>query len=118
LSRKQIVVFSDKKLRGGGEISELFGAIEKSFISLVIFSPNFASSHWCLDELVKIVECRAKYGRILLPVFCQVYPSDVWKQHGTDRDAFTLHEKKYNQYKLLSWRSALTQSANMSGFDS
>nr|WIL60053.1 nodulation protein [Melilotus officinalis] len=117
-SRKQIVIFSDKNLRGGDEISELHTAIEKSFISLVIFSPNFASSRWCLDELVKIVECRAKYGRIVMPVFYQVDPSDVRHQNGTYRDAFAQHEKKYNQYKVLSWRSALKQSANMSGFDS
>ncbi|GAU28805.1 hypothetical protein TSUD_357910 [Trifolium subterraneum] len=93
LSRKQIVVFSDKKLKGGEEISELHRAIEKSFISLVIFSPNFASSRWCLDEVVKMVEYRAKYGRILMPVFYQVDPSDVRHQQGTYRDVFSQHEK-------------------------
>jgi len=67
---------------------------------------------------VKIVECRAQYGRILLPVFYQVYPSDVRNQNGIYRDAFAQHEKKYNLNKVLSWRSALKQSANMSGFDS
>ncbi|KAK2406525.1 disease resistance protein RPV1 [Trifolium repens] len=118
LARKQIVVFSDKKLKGGDEISELHKAIEKSFISLVIFSPNFASSHWCLDEVVKIVEWREKYGRILIPVFYQVDPSDVRHQNGTYRDVFAQHEKNYDMNKVLSWRSALKQSTNMSGFDS
>jgi hypothetical protein len=118
LARKQIVVFSDKKLKGGDEISELHRAIEKSFISLVIFSPNFASSHWCLDEVVKIVEWREKYGRILIPVFYQVDPSDVRHQNGTYRDVFAQHEKNYDMNKVLSWRSALKQSTNMSGFDS
>jgi len=50
LLRKKIAVYSDKKLRGGDDISELHREIEKSLISLVIFSPNFASSHWCSDE--------------------------------------------------------------------
>jgi len=82
-SRKQIVVFSDKKLKRGDEISELHTAIEKSFIYLVIFSQDFASSRWCLDELVKIIECREKYGRILIPVFYQVEPSAVRYQNET-----------------------------------
>jgi len=118
LSRKRIIVFSDKKLKTGDELSAIQRAIEKSLISLVIFSPNFASSHWCLDELVKIVECRENYGRVLMPVFYQVYPSDVRHQNGTYKDAFAQHEQKYSLNKVQSWRSALKQSANMSGFDS
>lgn len=118
LSRKKIIVFSDKKLKTGDELSAIQRAIEKSFISLVIFSQNFASSYWCLEEVLKMVECREKYGRILMPVFYQVEPSVVRHQNGSYRDAFAQHEKRYDPHKVLSWRSALKQSANISGFDS
>nr|XP_004510440.1 disease resistance protein LAZ5 isoform X2 [Cicer arietinum] len=117
LSRKKIAVFSDKNLKTGDEISTL-GAIEDSLISLVIFSPNFASSQWCLDELVKIVECRARYGSIVIPVFYHVDPKVVRQQHGAYGDAFAQHEQKYPLSKVLSWRSALKQCADISGLDS
>jgi hypothetical protein len=50
--------FMDDELPRGEEIStELLEAIESSRISIIVFSQNYASSTWCLDELVKILEC-------------------------------------------------------------
>jgi hypothetical protein len=55
LHEKQIIAFVDNQIHKGDEIAQsLFQAIETSFISLVIFSENYAFSRWCLDELVKI----------------------------------------------------------------
>ncbi|KAG2668006.1 hypothetical protein I3760_15G140400 [Carya illinoinensis] len=49
----------NEELRRGEEISPaLLKAIEESKISIVIFSENYASSSWCLDELMKILECK------------------------------------------------------------
>ena len=51
--------FIDDNLQRGEEISvELLKAIELSMISIIIFSKNYAYSTWCLDELVRILECR------------------------------------------------------------
>ncbi|XP_052623792.1 toll/interleukin-1 receptor-like protein [Lactuca sativa] len=36
---------------------ELIRSIEDSRFYIIIFSKNYASSSWCLDELVKIMEC-------------------------------------------------------------
>jgi uracil phosphoribosyltransferase len=48
----------DDMLRSGEEISSaLLKAIEESAISIIVLSKNYASSRWCLDELVKILEC-------------------------------------------------------------
>lgn len=94
-------------------------AIEKSLISLVIFSKNYSSSRWCLDELVKIIECRHKYGQIVLPVFYEVNPSEVRKQTGTYGENFVRHERKYNNLTRVSaWRSALKETADISGYHS
>ena len=55
----------DNELPRGEEISpQLLRAIEGSRISVVVFSRNYASSRWCLDELVKIIECRQKLTRL------------------------------------------------------
>jgi len=36
----------------------LLKVIESSRISIIVFSENYVSSTWCLDQLVKIVECK------------------------------------------------------------
>ncbi|PWA66992.1 NB-ARC domains-containing protein [Artemisia annua] len=49
----------DRELPKGEEISpQLYKAIEESRFLIVIFSKNYASSTWCLRELVKILECK------------------------------------------------------------
>ncbi|RYR39905.1 hypothetical protein Ahy_A09g045547 isoform B [Arachis hypogaea] len=119
LSRKKINGFVDDKIEVGDEIPKsLIRAIEASLISLVIFSPNYSSSRWCLEELAKIVECREKKGQFVLPVFLDVDPSDVRHQRGSYGDAFVKHEKKYDLVKVQRWRTALQRAANLSGLHS
>ncbi|KAK7260018.1 hypothetical protein RIF29_25720 [Crotalaria pallida] len=118
LSHNQIDAFVDHKLKRGDEIlRSLVEAIEASFISLVVFSQDYASSCWCLEELVKILECRHKNGQIVIPVFYNVNPSDVRSQNGSYGKALAEHEKRYN-LRVPIWRSALKESANLSGFHS
>ncbi|XP_050211335.1 uncharacterized protein LOC126661528 [Mercurialis annua] len=76
----------DNNLVRGEEISpSLVKAIEHSKISIVVLSENYASFDWCLDELVKILDC-LRFNRQML--------------------------------KVQSWRSALTEVANLAGWDS
>ena len=106
----------DDNLQKGEEIStELLKAIELSMISIVVFSENFASSTWCLNELVKILECK-NFGQIVLPVFYKVNPSEVRKQEGRFGIALTKHEEKHNKDKVQSWRAALTKATDLVGF--
>ncbi|KAL4645147.1 hypothetical protein ACB092_02G215400 [Castanea dentata] len=89
----------DDNLQRGEEIStELLKAIELSMISIVVFSENYASSTWCLNELVKILECKNS-GQLVLPVFYKVYPSEVRKQKGKFGIALIEHERKHNKDK-------------------
>ncbi|XP_031266903.1 TMV resistance protein N-like [Pistacia vera] len=121
LCRTKIKTFIDDELKRGDEISlSLLKAIEGSKISIVIFSKHYASSRWCLDELVKIMDCNKMHGQIVIPVFYHVNPSDVRKQTGTYGDAFTEHEVRCRQSEevLQRCRSALTDATNLSGFDS
>ncbi|RDY12890.1 TMV resistance protein N, partial [Mucuna pruriens] len=114
LRRRQIDTYVDEKLDKGGEISPLLlRAIEGSQISLVIFSKDYASSRWCLEELAKIIECMERDQQTVLPVFFNVDPSDVRHQLGNYGDALAKHEETL---KVQSWRSALENAANLSGF--
>ena len=106
----------DDNLQRGEEIStKLLKAIELSMISIVVFSENFATSTWCLNELVKILECK-NFGQLVLPVFYKVNPSEVRKQEGKFGIALSEHEEKHNKDKVQSWRAALTKAANLGGF--
>ncbi|XP_070031506.1 TMV resistance protein N-like isoform X3 [Nicotiana tomentosiformis] len=113
----------DKRLEHGASISdELLKAIEQSQVALVVFSKNYATSRWCLDELVKIMECKDQCGQTVIPVFYGVDPSHVRKQRESFAEAFDRHETSYKDddegmEKLQRWRNALTAAANLKGYD-
>ena len=115
LTQRGIQTFIDDNLTRGENISEeLLKAIENSSASIIVFSKNYASSSWCLDELAKIIECTKK----VLPVFYQVDPSEVRKQIGDFGKALTKLEKKIkDKTKVQRWRDALSKAANISGWD-
>ncbi|KAI4299981.1 hypothetical protein L6164_033401 [Bauhinia variegata] len=119
LNEKKIEVFIDDKLKKGNEISPaLIRAIKESDISLIVFSKCYADSIWCLEELVKILECKENNGDYtMVPIFCDVDPSTVRRQIGSYREAFDKHEtsSRHDLCKLQSWRTALTTAANLSG---
>lgn len=121
LCREGIHAFrDDTKLKKGEDISsELLQAIEGSQILIVVFSKNYASSTWCLQELAKIADCIEVPGLSVLPIFYDVNPSEVRKQSGNYEQAFVEHEERFkdNLEKVQRWRGALTQVANLSGWD-
>ncbi|MED6168062.1 hypothetical protein PIB30_008720 [Stylosanthes scabra] len=122
LDRKGIRTYKDdKKLRIGDVISdELEKAIEESMFAIIVFSPDFATSSWCLDEVCKIIECKNKLGLQMVEVFYGVEPCDVRHQIGTFREAFQKHERKgfHESEKIQRWRDALKQVTAHSGWTS
>ncbi|TKY50569.1 TMV resistance protein N [Spatholobus suberectus] len=120
LTEKGIRTFFDHdQLRRGQQIrSSLRRCIEESMAAIVVFSPNYVSSAYCVDELVHILDCCKGHDRLVLPVFVDVDPSQVRYQTGAYGEAFTKHEKHYHvdQEKLQRWRQALTGAANLSGW--
>ncbi|RDY11062.1 TMV resistance protein N, partial [Mucuna pruriens] len=111
----------DRELKKGEEITaSLMRAIRESRIAIVIFSQNYAWSTFCLEELVKIMECLKHKGRLVWPVFYKVDPCDVRHQKGTYAEALVKHEGRImnenEKEKVKRWRFALHNAANLSGW--
>ncbi|PRQ55738.1 putative TIR domain-containing protein [Rosa chinensis] len=117
---KGINTFIDSNdIKRGQELSStLVAAIEESRICIILFSENYASSKWCLDELVKILECKHSKQQTVWPIFYKVDPSDVRNQRGAYGQALAYHEYRFhdNMPKVLCWRAALTEAANLAGW--
>ncbi|XP_062014915.1 disease resistance protein RUN1-like isoform X2 [Rosa rugosa] len=108
----------DEELEVGEPISpSLLKAIDESRFAIIVLSPNYASSPWCLEELTKIIHCMEDTRRIL-PLFYHVEPADVRHQKNSFEVAFTKHEEKsrHDTEKVKQWRDALKKVANLSGW--
>ena len=108
----------DDEIRRGENIDfELQKAIQQSKISIIVFSKDYASSRWCLDELVMIMERKRNADCIVLPVFYDVDPSQVGRQTGSFAAAFVEHEKSFNEEmeRVNGWRIAMKEVADLAG---
>ncbi|KAF3780248.1 popC protein [Nymphaea thermarum] len=105
----------DKKLKKGERVESLLDAIDKSKIFVPILSKNYADSRWCLMEIAKIVSS----GRLIIPVFFDVDPSDIRRQKGPFEAAFRKHEgnKELTERTVDEWRDALRKVGEISGYD-
>ncbi|XP_028756536.1 TMV resistance protein N-like [Neltuma alba] len=120
LKQKGIQTFiDDVGLQRGEEITPaLLEAIRQSRIAIIVFSKNYASSTFCLDELVNILHYVRGEGRLVWPVFYDVDPSDVRHQRGSYGQALAEHDDRLqaNKEKVRKWREALCVAANLSGW--
>ncbi|XP_031286746.1 disease resistance-like protein DSC1 [Pistacia vera] len=119
LCRKQINTFIDDQIVRGDDISSfLLNTIKASKISVIIFSKNYASSKWCLQELEQILHCKKIEEQIVIPVFYHVDPSDVRNQIGKFGDGFAKLEKgtKEKLEMLQRWKIALNEAASLAGW--
>lgn len=72
LHRKSINTFIDHGIERSRPIGpELLSAIRESRISIVVFSKNYASSSWCLNELVEIYKSFNELNQMVNSGFLQ-----------------------------------------------
>lgn len=120
LQNNGIILFKDDhSLQKGDSISKsLLRGIELSKISVIVFSTNYAGSRWCMQELVKIIECRRTMGHMVLPVFYGVDPSEVRHQTGDVGNVFRklLNNYDENEYEAIEWKNALVEVGGIAGF--
>ncbi|XP_048127281.1 disease resistance protein RPV1-like [Rhodamnia argentea] len=115
--------FVDGELQRGERISpSLERAIEGSRIAIVVFSPNFAASTWCLQEPTKILEMKDTREQLVRPAFLRIDPSDMRKQACVIGEIMARHEEVFGggngdgSERVKKWRDALREAANLSGW--
>ncbi|KAL7616807.1 hypothetical protein Lser_V15G03396 [Lactuca serriola] len=107
---------------------ELENAIKASRASIIVLSKNYATSTWCLDELVLILEQRMTSDHIVIPIFYHVESTHIRKQQSRFGDAMAKHKQmmeaetnanKRSQLaeKMDRWNKALIEVANLKGND-
>jgi len=113
------VFLDDNDLPRDNEDSpQLIKTIQESRICIVIFSRGYASSRWCLEELVEILQCKRTSGQVVLPVFYNVDSSDVQEQKGVFSEAFDRHEEIFKDKleTVKRWREALEEAGKLPGW--
>ncbi|PWA21988.1 toll/interleukin-1 receptor (TIR) domain-containing protein [Artemisia annua] len=114
LKDKGIATYKDdEEMKQGKTINnQLIQAIKNSRFFIIVFSQNYASSSWCLDELVEIMECQKSGEQTAYPVFLDLEPTQVRKQSGPFGKAFL--ENK-NKDAVGKWIEALKGASNLVG---
>ncbi|KAF8010044.1 hypothetical protein BT93_J0879 [Corymbia citriodora subsp. variegata] len=116
-----ICVFrDDEELRVGERIDgSLWRAIDNSRIYIPIFSQTYASSQWCLRELVQIMAntSESEGKKQILPIFFDVEPDDVKLKTRLYQDALLEHEKNLNTEQVDAWRKVLIEVDAIKGWE-
>ncbi|KAI3803945.1 hypothetical protein L1987_32111 [Smallanthus sonchifolius] len=130
LKQAGIRTFRDDDAMDRGKLIglELKKAIRDSAISIIVFSRNYASSKWCLDEVLTIIEEQERLSskHEVVPLFYDVEPSDVRNQTGSFEEAFgwydnmieaeSDHQKKIAWMEnVKAWRDSLKKAGSLTG---
>ena len=102
---------------------QIHDAIKAASLHVAVFSPRYAESAWCLDELVLMVESK----KLIIPVFHGVQPTDLRRTQGEGVYAQALRnlekkraydfEPRYKSITIEEWRKSLSTVAEISGLE-
>ncbi|CAN1342526.1 Disease resistance-like protein DSC1 [Linum perenne] len=114
LRRRSIRPFTDEKFDRTENIDvDLVKVLERSAMSVVIFSESFAESSYCLDEVASIAQRVERFGHRVLPVFYGVEPEEVEDRYASMIDDSEL--KQSPEEKKKRWMDGLKMVINHAG---
>ena len=103
-------------LKRGEEIrTTLEEAIKGSRIAITVFSKDYASSSFCLNELETILGCYREKTLLVIPVFYKVDPSDVRRLQGSYAEGLAMLEVRFPP-NMEIWKKALQEVTTLVGY--
>ncbi|KAL3739682.1 hypothetical protein ACJRO7_021013 [Eucalyptus globulus] len=120
LDQKGIYTYVDsEELRKGEQIvPALMKAIEESHIAIIVFSKDYASSSWCLEEVARIMDCKEDRNLLVFPLFYKVEPKEVRTPREKYKEAMLKHESKFgtDSKEVKRWKKALFDAGSLFGW--
>ncbi|XP_059077594.1 disease resistance protein RUN1 [Cryptomeria japonica] len=120
LSIAGLNVFIDSEKLEKGEVigMSLQQAIQNSTIYIPIFSPDYATSVWCLREVSLMWQMKSTNAHIMIPLFYNVEPSHVRHGGGPYAEAFNKHctQGPYRPEVIKGWKDVLREVSYLSGW--
>lgn len=103
--------------------SRIENVIKTASVHVAIFSPRYAQSEWCLNELVLMLES----GAPTIPVFYHVRPNELRREDGKyaedlrNLENMKTHDNQekpvYNSTTIKKWKDALSRVSFITGLD-
>jgi len=115
LCSRELRVFLDgpELVEGLPITSQIEVAIQFACVHIAIFSPTFAQSSWCLDELFLMIKSRTP----ILPVFYELKPPDLnGHLNGVYDEALVEKKRRYDSETIQRWRGALADVPKSNDF--
>ncbi|KAG0561206.1 hypothetical protein KC19_9G045200 [Ceratodon purpureus] len=112
--------FLDAKslVKGDHALNSINDALTGVQVHVAVFSPKYAESEYCLNELFDMLAS----GKPLIPVFYNVDPEDVQcpeNEKGRFAEAFKMWRgKKGRDEDVERWKRALMKAGDITGFTS
>ncbi|KAH9303662.1 hypothetical protein KI387_008066 [Taxus chinensis] len=119
LNKFGLRVFLDKQELQTGYLltPAITEAITSASVHIAIFSPRYAESAWCLNELLCMLDC---HGAKIVPIFYDIQPSNLRHiDNGPYATAFPKHMKsgRVDISVVEKWINALDKVAEISGLE-
>ncbi|KAI3440265.1 uncharacterized protein J3R85_003891 [Psidium guajava] len=118
LGAEGIQVFDgdDQSLIGKDVANEISNAINHCKILIPILSENYASSHWCLEDLAQMVACKRTNGQKILPIFYKVDPLHVRDVSHLFGEYMLRHKYMVDKTTYERWEGALREVGSSDGW--